>query len=100
MKISIERKRKEFWQSYQIFKCRFIVSINIVSLRVCHHTLRARRGAAPFSKPEKVSSYQSSISVKAVINHIMVCDITVFYPTLAPRLRLCGLRKFSLLARS
>ncbi len=93
MKISIER-RKEVWHSYQIFKCWVIVRIKLIPFRVCH-TLRTRRGAAPFSKPEKVSSYQSSISVKAVINHIMVCDITVFYPTLAPRLRPCGLRKFS-----
>ena len=74
MEISIEIGRI-FWQSHQILIGWVIVIVKHIPFRVSP-TLRTRRGsAAPFSKPEKVSSYQSCISVKAVINHIVFCDV-------------------------
>ena len=98
MEISIERRRI-IWQSYQIFIGRVIVIVKLIPFRV-RRALGTRRDAAPFSKPEKVSSYQSCISVKALINHIVFRDIRVFYLTSAPHLLPGGLRRSSSLAQS
>ena len=98
MEISIERGRI-IWQSYQIFIGWVIVIVKLIPFHV-RRALGTRRGTAPFSKPEKVSSYQSCISVKALINHIVFRDIGVFYLTSAPRLLPGGLRRSSSLARS
>ena len=99
MQISIERG-SIFWQAHQILIGWVIVIVKHIPFRVSR-TLGTRRGAAaPFSKPEKVSSYQSCISVKAVINHIVFGDVRLFCLTSAPRLLPDGLRRSSSLARS